>query len=281
MGGLGNQMFQYSCGKALSVKFGVPLLLDLSYINGKHKNVTKRNYELCAFGINQKASKLFILKVYLFYFLGNLFHFAKAYKLVTEKPPYNSVTNFPNHPNLFIQGYFQSEKYFDTIKPLIKNSFKFSKPADEYIPLIKKIVEKENSVAILVRRDDYLNLPENHLLTVDYYNRAMDYIRSRINNPYFFVFTIGDTNWAKENFNNHVDIEIIENENPDLRGFEKMRLMTICKNNIIANSSFGWWSAWLNENPNKIIIAPKIWLNDIDINNQQTQYRYPESWIKL
>jgi len=182
---------------------------------------------------------------------------------------------------LVINGYFQSELYFENSINSIKSSFKFVEPSLEYEDLINKIRKQINSVSILIRRDDYLKFNDDHLLTIDYYNSAIDYIKSFLPNPYFFIFTIGDTNWTKENFKDLANAEIIENENPNLVGFEKMRMMSICENNIIANSSFGWWSAWLNENPNKIVIAPQNWINIESINSKISTNRYPKNWIKI
>ena len=116
---------------------------------------------------------------------------------------------------------------------------------------------------------------------MNYYKSAIEYINLKISDPYFFVFTIGDTSWTKENFKEFENTEIVENDNPDLKGFEKMRIMSLCKHNIIANSSFGWWSAWLNENPNKIVIAPKKWIDNEEINQKISKYRLPQSWIKI
>lgn len=282
MGGMGNQMFQYACGKALSIKHGVPLILDHSYLERNQPNyITKRNFELSAFGIDLRASKFLLFKIYISSFISKILSFGNFYKIVNEVSPYDANTIFPNYPNLVINGYFQSDLYFENVINSIKSSFKFVEPSFEYQDLIIKIRKQTNSVSILIRRDDYLNFNDDHVLTIDYYNSAINYIKSILPNPYFFIFTIGDTNWTKENFKDLANAEIIENENPNLVGFEKMRMMSICENNIIANSSFGWWSAWLNENPNKIVIAPQKWINIESINSKISTSRYPKNWIKI
>lgn len=282
MGGMGNQMFQFACGKALSIKHGVPLILDHSYLEKKQsKNITKRNYELSAFDIDLKASKYLMFKFYFLYFLSKIIRINNSYKIINEISPYEASTRFPDHSNLIISGYFQSESYFENFSTIIKSNFKFINPTSEYYSLIDKIRSKKNSVSILIRRDDYLNLNHDHVLSIDYYNSAIAYIKQILPEPFFFIFTIGDTLWTKENFKNLENSEIIENENPNLVGFEKMRMMTLCNNNIIANSSFGWWSAWLNDNPEKIVIAPHNWVNIESINSKISKNRYPENWIKI
>jgi hypothetical protein len=279
---MGNQMFQFACGKALSVKHGVPLILDHSYLERKQpRNITKRNYELTAFGIEMKASKYLLFKIYFSSFLARIFSHKSFYKLINEKSPYEANTKFPYYNNLIINGYFQSESYFENFSNIIKGSFKFIEPGYEHENLINKIRKHKNSVSILIRRDDYLNFNIENILSINYYQSAIEYIKLNVPNPYFFIFTIGDTEWTKENFQNFENSEIIENENPNLVGFEKMRAMSLCCNNIIANSSFGWWSAWLNENPEKIVIAPKNWINNDIINNKISKSRYPKNWIKI
>ena len=282
MGGMGNQMFQFACGKALSIKHRVPLILDHSYLEKKlPKNITKRNYELSAFGIDSKASKYLIFKIYFFNLLSRIINFKDSYTIVNEISPYEANTKFPDYHNLVINGYFQSESYFENYSNIIKSCFKFIDPSFEYNSLIDKIRNQKNSVSILIRRDDYLNLNHDHVLSINYYNSSIAYIKQILPESFFFIFTIGDTLWTKENFKNMENSEIIENENPNLIGFEKMRLMSLCSNNIIANSSFGWWAAWLNDNPNKIVIAPKNWVNIESINSKISNNRYPKNWIKI
>ena len=137
MGGMGNQMFQFACGKALSIKHRVPLILDHSYLEKKlPKNITKRNYELSAFGINSKASKYLIFKIYFFNLLSRIINFKDSYTIVNEISPYEANTKFPDYHNLVINGYFQTESYFENYSNIIKSCFKFIDPSFEYNSLI-------------------------------------------------------------------------------------------------------------------------------------------------
>ena len=116
---------------------------------------------------------------------------------------------------------------------------------------------------------------------LDYFENAIKVIKDRICDPFFFVFTIGDTGWSRNLLKFDDNIEIVENDSLEIKGFEKMRLMSLCKHNIIANSSFGWWSAWLNTNPNKVVIYPEKWHFDENINIEILKDRFPQDWIKV
>jgi hypothetical protein len=140
---------------------------------------------------------------------------------------------------------------------------------------------KENSVGVLVRRDDFISSNLDQTVDLNYFKRAFNEIKSKLSNPFFFVFTIGDTDWSKNLLKFDDNIEIVENDTVEMQGFDKMRLMSLCKHNIIANSSFGWWSAWLNENPNKIVIYPEKWHYDDDVNTEILRDRFPKDWIKI
>ena len=136
-----------------------------------------------------------------------------------------------------------------------------------------------NSVSVLVRRDDFVLINEENVLNENYYIKAFNYLRSKVANPTFVIFTIGDTGWAHEKFSNFNDCIVIENENPNLFGFEKLNLMTLCKHSIIANSSYGWWGGLLNLNPNKIVVAPSKWDSDLVINSLILTNRIPSDWF--
>jgi len=283
MGGLGNQMFQFACGRALAHRHSVELKLDHSFLeNRKHQEgFTYRNYELNAFGINLRINDIELKKVQIMRYISKILTMQHYYKYVEEKDPYRANIIFPNYPKLYLSGYFQSEKYFAEISEIIQRDFTFIKPQSEYQNLINYIGEIENPISVLIRRDDFIKLKGDFLLKMEYYKRAIDIIKSEVRNPHFLIFTIGDTKWVKEHFKVDADFEIVENENPDLRGFEKMRLISLCKHNIIANSSFGWWGAWLNKNNEKIVVVPKKWLNDEIMDKKIMENRIPDKWIKL
>jgi hypothetical protein len=119
---------------------------------------------------------------------------------------------------------------------------------------------------------------EQNVLDENYYYKSFDLIKSMLNNPTFIIFTIGDTSWTNEKFSKFNDCIIIENDAPRLIGYEKLNLITLCDHNIIANSSYGWWGAYLNNNPNKVVVAPKKWDSSTDINSLILQERIPSNW---
>jgi hypothetical protein len=141
---------------------------------------------------------------------------------------------------------------------------------------VRDKILSSNSVSIHVRRGDYLQLINERLLVCDshYYERAIDEIARRIENPCFFIFS-DDIEWCKIQFSYLPEKTFID-WNRNFNSYKDMHLMSLCKYNIIANSSFSWWAAWLNNYPQKIVIAPRLWFND----RQDLSY-VPPSWIKV
>lgn len=168
--------------------------------------------------------------------------------------------------NCIFKGFWQSEKYFKHCETDIKKQFQFL-PFDEKqnIETVLKM-QKENSVAIHLRKGkDYLQSPlmGKGLCGVNYYMNAIKYIKEHIDNPIFYVFT-DNPQWVKENLPNFQYTLVDWNKVSGKRNFRDMQLMTYCKHNIIANSTYSWWGAWLNPNPNKIVIGPAQFFNPIN-----------------
>lgn len=278
MGGLGNQMFQYALGKMLAEIHHTKLKLDLSWFENFGES-TPRVYELGIFNIKEDFSSSLEN-----YFFKNKVHF-KYLKLnskrhiIQQKFEFEpKVLNLPN--NVYIDGYWQSEKYFDQIEYIIRNEFTFKLPLTGQNLEISKKISDSNSISLHIRRGDYVLNPETNahhgICSLEYYKKAVDLISSRIENPSFFVFS-DDLNWARENLKIPFETIFID-WNTKENSYIDMQLMSMCKHNIVANSSFSWWGAWLNQNGKKIVIAPDKWLNDITKN---TSDLVNESWIKL
>lgn len=280
-GGLGNQMFQYAVAKHLSIKNNTELLLDLR----QYKKDDKRSYDLKFFNTNVNvASKKDIDKIIneKTIFLKKLLikiNILKNNNIIKEKDFRFDPTILNTKNNAYLDGYFQSELYFKEIKDSVKKDFMLKNTLiSENISNIKNTINKFNSVSMHIRRGDYVlnkKINEYHgLLDIKYYINSVALIKQKVKEPKFFIFS-DDIEWCKENFNNrNLDINFIEG----LRNYEDLELMKSCKHNIIANSSFSWWGAWLNENPNKIVVAPKKWFNDESIN---TTDLIPQKWIKI
>lgn len=196
------------------------------------------------------------------------------------------VLNAPD--NVYMTGSFQSEKYFKDIKELIREEFTLKpEQSDEDIKVNEMIMDSE-SVSIHIRRGEVVEESQNqaiyNFVSDDYYNSCINYMANNIRNPYFFVFS-DDIDWVKINFkipfltyyvdhnSNSTDYRI--NSGKD---FQDMRLMSQCKHNIITNSSFSWWGAWLNRNPEKIVCAPKEFVRIWNFDNKDI---VPDEWIKF
>ena len=269
-GGLGNQMFQYALYLA-AVESGKNASLDLSHFN---KDNQSTQYELGnTFSIHAaplplwekvlvKASWKFLHLLHQIPYKENDRSFGIFNKKVT-------ALQFA-----YLKGYWQSEKYFEGISKTIRQHFTFPPFSDNKNKALFEQIVQRNSVSIHIRRGDYLKNNLNWSLDIDYYNRAIQLIKEKVTAPIFFIFS-DDTQWAEENIKDPNCHFINWNKGDD--SFRDMQLMSNCKHNIIANSSFSWWGAWLNNNEDKIVIAPDKWLSTME----GTRDIIPDSWIQL
>ena len=182
--------------------------------------------------------------------------------------------------NVLLDGYWQSEKYFVDIKEILRREFIVKYQQNSESQKFADFIRSTQSVSVHVRRTDYLENPLTNQIhgtcNQDYYDRAVSYISDRISNPHLFVFS-DEPQWARDNLKYDFPTTIVDC-NDASRNYEDLRLMSSCKHNIIANSSFSWWAGWLNLNPNKIVIAPQNWFNDTSRNTKDI---IPDQWIKL
>ena len=183
--------------------------------------------------------------------------------------------------NAYISGYFQSEKYFFDIKDEVIKSFSFNentKKAGMNLLAQNGVTLEGETVSVHIRRGDYLKFPGvyGNICTEEYYDRAIKYICEQVSNPRFLIFS-NDTDWCEEWVKKYpeLDMRLIKGTDEDT-GYIDMYLMSLCKHNIVANSSFSWWGAYLNRNSEKLVIAPKKWLN----NHDETDI-YTEEMIRI
>jgi hypothetical protein len=274
MGGLGNQMFQYALGRTMSVKNDRKLILDLSHLENQPEGEVPRDYELDCFDIQAK-----------------LIHGpAEQHRSILFKNTNPTVVNelsfkfdpaiFNFKDNVLLIGYWQSEKYFKSAEKEIRHDFTFIKPLSKLKQSVyEEIKSKANPVSLQVRRGDYANHPSSMkfhgLMPLSYFNKAADVIVKKINDAHFFVIS-DDPDWCKKNLKLKYPVTYVGHI-PNT-GQEDMRLMSLCKHHIIANSSFGWWGAWLNPDKKKIVIAPKKWFlgSPSDLGD-----RLPKDWMKI
>lgn len=289
IGGLGNQMFQYAFGRSLALKNNTNLKIDIQDLQNKakKKDFTLRNFELNVFNVhveiaseseiqNFMKSKTMMLKDLLTLSLP-----FKSKNFYLREPHHHYFPLAKNVPaNTYAYGYFQSEKYFIDIRPTLLKDFTPRLPLSKQSQEVADRMSKVNGVSIHVRRGDYVsnlvNLDVHGLCEADYYERALSIITEKVDQPKLFVFS-DEPNWFKENIKCNFPVEYIEH-NIGNASYEDLYLMSLCKHHIIANSSFSWWGAWLNQNPNKIVIAPSKWMNNTPKNTKDV---VPDSWIKI
>lgn len=288
-GGLGNQMFQYAIGRHLSIIHNTVLKLDLSFLNDKtpRANFTIRNFELDAYNLVCDFSEY--IGTEQFYgnnLLSKIRRKLGSLKQVNENGHQFNSKILELKGNIYLNGYWQSEKYFKSIKSNLHSEFRLKNSLldklenDESLQPIKELINTTNSISVHFRRGDYVSDSVTNQFhgtcSINYYQEAIKLIASKIQNPHFFLFT-DDPEWLTnqkiiEGFPS--TITITSNMHLD------MYLMSLCKHNIIANSSFSWWGAWLNLNEEKLVIAPQRWFAK-DVSNQQTQDLIPQNWIRI
>lgn len=284
-GGLGNQMFQYAAAKSLAKRLDSALTID-TYSLTKKTKATVRFYELDVFNITVPIKSTIKGKLFIKArpFIQKHRSFFQHFGMLTDTYAlqYEPVIEEMDG-NVIMSGYFQSELYFKNIKSDIQEDFSFKKSlSGKNLELSEQITNCE-SVAIHVRRGDYItdmNASKNFVTCgKEYYQRAIDHITHNVQNPKFYIFS-EDMDWIKENLDFKVFPAIFIDWNRGKESHLDMQLMSLCKHNIIANSSFSWWAAWLNQNAEKIVIAPEKWFQDA-FKNKFLESFYPQGWIKM
>lgn len=285
-GGLGNQMFQYAIGRKLSCMHKVPLKLDISGF----KEYTLRTYRLSHFAIPADFASGFDIENVKFNNRTGLLRVLDSLALRFQPNYLRNVykePHFPYDPNIlkcknhvYLEGYWQTEKYFKDIEETIRRDFTFVGDPDPRNKTMADQIRESESVSIHVRRGDYITNPTTNAYhgtcSEDYYKKAIQIIKNRVHQPQFFIFS-DDPTWVREHLDTGYPTVFVDFNGP-YKDYEDLRLMSLCQHHIIANSSFSWWGAWLCQNTEKIVIAPKKWFNKPDIN---TQDLIPDTWIRV
>ncbi|MEI8390338.1 MAG: alpha-1,2-fucosyltransferase [bacterium] len=279
-GGLGNQFFQYSFAKNFAIKNNLELKIDC--LTNYNNETSILEFGLKYFNIDDKLATIDDIRKVKYnnpnifnkikYKLRNKELPGKAYKISPhcfhEDPDNNNLIEYFDNLKIkkqaYISGFFQSQKYFIEIADIIKqNLILKDSAAGANLEMLNRI-KSSNSISLHIRRTDYLNKETLYLwgniCTDEYYKNAIKYISQKVDNPTFFVFS-DDIEYCKNNINPGFETVFVDINN-DITAHEDMRLMSNCKHNIIANSTFSWWGTWLNSNPNKIVVSPPIWFND-------------------
>ena len=279
-GGLGNQMFQYAFAKALQAK-GYDVKLDISTFETYtlHGGFGLEHYSI-TISIASK-DELLPYKTNFLTRIGKKLNLSHK-KLKGEKTLLFQQELLSPPDNTSLYGYFQSEKYFDTIRDTILDDFTLKAPFSPYSDSMKKTIQSlSNTASIHIRRGDYIIDSKAHkfhgICGLDYYGEAISLLDSKFEEMHYFIFS-DDIEWVKNNLSPK-NCTYIDNISPHIP-HEDIYLMSLCHHNIIANSSFSWWGAWLNHNSTKIVIAPKKWFaNDKMV--LQSRNIVPKSWSRI
>lgn len=288
-GGLGNQMFQYACGCSISLQLCVPV----HYITDSFGEYGSHNgFELeRVFGLKlQIADRDELAQV-----VGRVRSHPAVRRAFGKMPfPFLSGPDFILEPHFhywpelidklrqggYVQGYWQSASYFERYSAAIREDFTFCTELSPENQRIARKIEQCNAVSIHVRRGDYVSnrktLALHGVCSPDYYRHAIESILSRVPDARLFAFT-DDPQWVREVLMpEYPELHLVDFNN-GVESYNDMRLMSLCRHHIVANSSFSWWGAWLNAREDKVVIAPKQWFSK----ERNTKDLIPASWERL
>ena len=294
--GLGNQWFQYATARTISLKLNRKLFLDVDWYNNIYKledrsdpnATTHRDFLLNYFNIQSRV----LNRVHLNWIkrLEIRSRNSKNFKLLQDGLLNNfsytpidhnnySIEFIESQPKVYLTGYWQNTDIIEEYKNILCNELNLKHPLSATNTNILKSINSTNSVAIHIRRGDYISKPNSRKVHAscsnNYYYDSIDYMQDRLTNLQYFIFS-DDMTWVKDNLDFATNSTFIDNNEPE---YEHLFLMSACKHQITANSTFSWWAAWLNKNTQKIIITPEHWYNDMRLN--ETVIRIPNEWKKI
>lgn len=287
VGGLGNQMFQYALGRALAHKNKTDLKLDISEYENRYK---LHRYSLQHLNIDEKIATAeeikrlkdgdnprILLQLLKIFKKTPIVNSAKSH--IIEKKFSFDEPILSLGDNIYLDGYWQSEKYFTNIQDIIRREFQIKTPPNPNNESMIKRIKTTDAVAVHIRRGDYVSDKNANSVhgsaTLNYYTKAAKIIIYSVKSPTFFIFS-DDPQWVKENLSLPNSMIFIDHNGPE-KNYEDLRLMSFCKHHIIANSTFSWWGAWLANNENQKVIAPLKWFN----NNTDTRDLIPAHWERI
>lgn len=285
IGGLGNQMFQYAAGRSMSILHNVPLHLDVGDFEGYSLH---QGFELArAFSCPVTVATPQEVRAVLGWQASKLARriFTRSALQTWRKRHFIVEPHFHYWPGIrnvqppnYLKGYWQSEHYFADVAQTIRTDFTFRQPMTSCNLAIANEIGITNAVSLHVRRGDYVSNPTTKathgICQLDYYEAAIKTIANHIEAPYFFVFS-DDMDWTRGNLKIPFPCTYVD-WNHGIESYNDMRLMSLCKHHIIANSSFSWWGAWLNPHADKLVIAPKKWFSNE--NKNSTKDLIPPGW---
>lgn len=276
-GGAGNQLFQYAAGRALADHLGTDLVLDRRYTGlwGKTRADCFSNHKEARFVENADLPPAK---------MDGMLRYS-AWRLLGRRPRFQRERGLGFNEDFFqltdhsyLHGYWQSERYFDQIAPQIRADLRFTTPLDDANAEMATRIKTANvPVSVHVRRGDYMESGAFVACSPDYYRSSVTHLVEALGQPVTcFVFS-NDPDWARDNLSLDAETVIVD-VNDETQGHFDMHLQSLCAHNIIANSTFSWWAAWLNDTPSKMVLAPKDWFALGEPANPDI---CPKSWIRL
>lgn len=278
IGGLGNQMFQYALARTLEKKFGEPIYVDTTMFDtyNVHNGLEiERVFDLKLNRADIRDIKRLTRYAHTYTIRRIYSRLLPVKKSVCREPLDGAFEQsiFTQNTDRYYDGYWQNSCYFKDAETEIRQTYRFALPLDaKNRELSEKIMASQHAVGVHVRRGDYLKSSiYAGICTIEYYKHAVEYIKQHIDSPlHFFIFS-DDALWCKCN------LEKIMGDSPctfidwnhGTDSYKDMQLMSLCRHNIIANSSFSWWAAWLNQHQNNLVIAPTRWLQTKNVNHIQ------------
>ncbi len=285
IGGLGNQLFQYAVARHLAEIRGTALKIDVSGF----ETYKLHKYSLWPFNIQEHfaSPEEVAMLTPKRGIVGRILRRAlrRPQKLanthIKEKSLFYFDCEILNLPDgIYLNGYWQSEKYFANIEDIIRREVTVKMSQMDKNKELAELIASCAAVSIHIRRGDYISNNDTNkkhgTCELDYYFRCVEHLGQMVERPHFFIFS-DDPGWAHDNLKLTHPTTIVDHNGVD-KNYEDLRLMSQCRYNIIANSSFSWWGAWLNKNLDKIVLAPKKWLRSGHID---TSDLIPDSWIQL
>jgi hypothetical protein len=288
--GLGNQLFQYAAGLFFAKKYGAmlevipepehlassfghprPFMLSNFCISTPVRRLTKWDRLMCSVAPIKKP-----IAVSARFASRSVYYqqdFLDDWTFLPELPIPRATQN------LYLEGNFQAYQYAQNVEASVRAEFRLREPASgQNLDMLEKIRAAENSTSLHIRRGDYAIRGEGpQQLPLRYYSNAINTLHGRVGNPTFFVFS-DDIAFARENLPKEQRMIFVDH-NDESNGHEDLRLMSACRHNIIANSTFSWWGAWLNADSRRLVCVPESW------NNINRNIRYPDlippDWLRI
>lgn len=290
-GGLGNQLFQYAAARSMALRNKTKLYIDTGFYSSEANRVLKRKFALTHFSIQAQVispSRFAYLTRSDLHFIQKIWRRGRygriTYFIEGKAPDVKAL--YEQRIPLIIDGVFQSESYFAMYRDIVHTELypAYQLTAKNNLQWVNEI-NNSVSVGVHIRRGDYVSIEQtanvHGTCNAAYYHNAMQHLRNMLENPFFYIFS-DDTHWAINEFGSIPNVKIVTGmaESGTDQDMVEFKLLASCKHHVIANSSFSWWAAWLNTNPNKQIVGPKNWFLDKTL-NELYQNILPAQWEKM